>query len=155
MKAQFKAARAVLPLLSALSISCSKGQPTESRQASNGALGGKAPLTAGAQQTETTGVTDKELVLGEPAAFTGKSAGLGIELWRGATAAFSTANDAGGVQGRRVRLVLRDDGYDAEKAASAVNCTSGHSIRALSRGNSQPSISAKRFSRNAICTDSS
>jgi ABC-type branched-subunit amino acid transport system substrate-binding protein len=67
-----------------------------------------------------SGVTDKEVVLGEPAAFSGPSAGLGVEMWRGATAAFAEANAAGGVHGRTVRLAVADDAYDAEKAATAV-----------------------------------
>lgn len=67
-----------------------------------------------------TGVTDSKILLGQPAAFTGPSAGLGIEMWRGASAAFAAANDAGGVYGRKVQLVLADDAYDAEKAAPAV-----------------------------------
>jgi ABC-type branched-subunit amino acid transport system substrate-binding protein len=66
------------------------------------------------------GVTDAEIVLGESAAFSGPSAGLGVEMWRGATAAFSAANERGGVSGRKIRLVLADDAYDAEKAAPAV-----------------------------------
>ena len=65
------------------------------------------------------GVTDHEVVLGQPAAFSGPSAGLGTELWRGAEAAFAEANAKGGVHGRRVRLLVADDAYDAEKAAQA------------------------------------
>src|SRR4051812_40863808 len=65
------------------------------------------------------GITATEILLGEPAAFNGPSAGLGVEMWRGATAAFSAANDAGGVHGRRIRLVVADDGYEAERAALA------------------------------------
>jgi branched-chain amino acid transport system substrate-binding protein len=71
-------------------------------------------------QGEETGVYADRVVLGEPAAFSGPSAGLGIEMWRGASAAFAAANARGGVYGRRVDLVVRDDGYDAEKAAPAV-----------------------------------
>jgi ABC-type branched-subunit amino acid transport system substrate-binding protein len=66
------------------------------------------------------GVTDKEVVLGQAAAFSGPSAGLGVEMWRGATAAFAEANASGGVNGRTVRLVTADDAYDSEKAAIAV-----------------------------------
>jgi ABC-type branched-subunit amino acid transport system substrate-binding protein len=66
------------------------------------------------------GVSDTEIVLGEPAAFSGPSAGLGIEQWRGAAAAFRERNEAGGVGGRKLRLVLADDGYEAERAAPAV-----------------------------------
>lgn len=51
-------------------------------------------LPVGARAAET-GVTDKEVVLGQPAAFSGPSAGLGVEMWRGATAAFAEANAAG------------------------------------------------------------
>ena len=76
-------------------------------------------LPVGARAAEP-GVTDKEVVLGQPAAFSGPSAGLGVEMWRGATAAFAEANAAGGVNGRTVRLAVADDAYDAEKAAIAV-----------------------------------
>ena len=79
-----------------------------------------APAAGAAHQGPTTGVSDTEIVVGEPAAFTGPSAGLGIEMWRGATAAFSEVNAAGGVAGRKIRLVVADDAYDAEKAAPAV-----------------------------------
>ncbi|HVE86628.1 MAG TPA: ABC transporter substrate-binding protein [Myxococcales bacterium] len=65
------------------------------------------------------GVTDTSVRVGERSAFSGPSAGLGIELWRGAQAAFLAANDAGGVHGRRIEYVVADDGYDAEKAAPA------------------------------------
>src|SRR5579871_21323 len=66
------------------------------------------------------GVSDTEVVLGQPAAFTGPSAGLGVEMWRGATAAFAEASAAGGVHGRAIRLAVADDAYDADKAALAV-----------------------------------
>jgi branched-chain amino acid transport system substrate-binding protein len=64
------------------------------------------------------GVTDTEIRIGMNAAFTGPSAGLGIEMWRGANAAFLEANAAGGVHGRTISLVLADDGYDAERTAA-------------------------------------
>src|SRR5689334_23242715 len=50
------------------------------------------------------GVTATEVTLGEPAAFSGPSAGLGTEMWRGAAAAFLESAAAGGVHGRKVRL---------------------------------------------------
>jgi len=79
-----------------------------------------APIAALGPQSATTGVTDTEIMIGEPAPFTGPSAGLGVEFWRGASAAFSEINDKGGVAGRRIRLVVADDGYDAERAAPAI-----------------------------------
>lgn len=77
-------------------------------------------LAAHAANAADPGVTDQELVIGQPAAFSGPSAGLGIEMWRGASAAFAEANAAGGVHGRKLRLAVADDAYDAEKAAVAV-----------------------------------
>jgi branched-chain amino acid transport system substrate-binding protein len=86
------------------------------------------------------GVTDTEVVLGQPAAFSGPSAGLGVEMWRGATAAFTEANQRG-VNGRRIRLVLADDGYEADKAAGAVaELIRGHGVFALFGGVGTPTI---------------
>jgi len=88
-----------------------------------------------------TGVTDTRVVLGQPAAFTGPSAGLGIEMWRGATAAFSTVNDAGGVEGRKVQLVLADDAYEADRALPAVSqLLNGDHVFALFGGVGTPTI---------------
>src|SRR5579862_21229 len=66
------------------------------------------------------GVTDQFVIVGLPAVFSGPSAGLGVEVWRGVSAAFSAANEAGGVNGHKVALSLSDDGYDAERALAAV-----------------------------------
>ena len=57
------------------------------------------------------GVTDTEIVLGMSAAFSGPSRGLGIELYRGATAYFDHVNEQGGIAGRNVVLKTYDDGY--------------------------------------------
>ena len=50
-------------------------------------------------------------VLGMSAAFTGPSRGLGIELYRGAVAAFAQLNEQGGINGKPVALETLDDGY--------------------------------------------
>ena len=59
------------------------------------------------------------IVLGERSAFSGPSAGLGVEVWRGEFAALSTVNDAGGVEGKKIRLVLVDDRYEPDAAVVA------------------------------------
>lgn len=66
------------------------------------------------------GVTADQIVIGQSAAFSGPSVALGIEMWRGVFAAFEVANSAGGVHGRRIKLALADDGYEAERAAPAL-----------------------------------
>ena len=76
-------------------------------------------LTCAGAALADPGVSATEVVLGQPAAFSGPSAGLGVEMWRGASAAFAEANDAGGVHGRKVRIVAADDALNPEQAAPA------------------------------------
>ncbi len=53
-----------------------------------------------------------DIVLGMSAPFSGPSRGLGIELYRGARAYFDHVNAEGGVEGRKIRILALDDGYD-------------------------------------------
>ena len=62
------------------------------------------------------GVSENEFILGMSAAFSGPSRGLGIELYRGASAYFEHVNRAGGIGGRRIRLKIYDDGYQPDPA---------------------------------------
>ncbi len=62
----------------------------------------------------SSGVTDTEIVLGVSAAFSGPSRGLGIELYRGASAYFTHINQQGGISGRKVVLKTYDDGYQPD-----------------------------------------
>jgi branched-chain amino acid transport system substrate-binding protein len=58
------------------------------------------------------GVTDTEIVLGVSSSFKGNNASLGTELYRGYMACFARVNAGGGVNGRRIRVIAYDDGYD-------------------------------------------
>jgi ABC-type branched-subunit amino acid transport system substrate-binding protein len=66
------------------------------------------------------GVSDREIVIGQFAAMTGPAAQLGQRMQLGMQAYFSSVNAQGGVNGRAIKLVTRDDGYEPEKAAAAV-----------------------------------
>lgn len=57
-----------------------------------------------------------ELVLGMSAAFTGASANLGLELYRGSMAYLNHVNANGGVNGVAIRVQAYDDAYDPDKA---------------------------------------
>ncbi|HLA79024.1 MAG TPA: ABC transporter substrate-binding protein [Vicinamibacteria bacterium] len=105
-----------------------------------GYLAGAALLCSALSTYAETGVTPEKVVLGQPAAFSGPSAGLGVEMWRGAWAAFQEANDAGGVHGRKIQLVLADDAYDAERAAPAVTELVRARVFALFGGVGTPTI---------------
>lgn len=76
-------------------------------------------LTAPAHAADM-GVTDREILVGQFAAQTGPAAELGKRMQLGMLAHFNAVNAAGGINGRAIRLVSRDDGYEPEKAAAAV-----------------------------------
>jgi ABC-type branched-subunit amino acid transport system substrate-binding protein len=67
-----------------------------------------------------TGVTDREVLVGQFAAFSGPAAELGQRMRVGIEAHFKAVNAAGGVNGRQLKLVTRDDGYEPEKSKAAV-----------------------------------
>lgn len=66
------------------------------------------------------GVSEREIVIGQFAALTGPAAQLGLRMQAGIKAQFDAVNKSGGVNGRQIKLVSRDDGYEPEKAAQAV-----------------------------------
>jgi branched-chain amino acid transport system substrate-binding protein len=67
-----------------------------------------------------TGVTDTEIRIGQFAAQTGPAAELGKRMQLGILAHFNSVNATGGINGRKLKLISRDDGYEPEKAAAAV-----------------------------------
>ena len=82
------------------------------------AFGLAAPWLPVRAATAVGGVSREEFILGTSAAFSGPSRGLGIELYRGATAYFEHVNRAGGIGGRRIRLKIYDDGYQPDPAVT-------------------------------------
>ena len=65
------------------------------------------------------GVSATEIRLGMANAQTGPAAGLGTGMKAGASAYFARVNAAGGVNGRKIELVVKDDGYETARTASA------------------------------------
>ncbi len=66
------------------------------------------------------GVSEREVSIGQFAAITGPAAQLGLRMQAGIKAQFDAVNKAGGINGRQIKLVTRDDGYEPEKSAQAV-----------------------------------
>jgi branched-chain amino acid transport system substrate-binding protein len=75
------------------------------------------PLSA----QNTPGVTDKEILIGSCSALEGPSHFLGTETVAGAKAYFAMINDAGGVDGRKLKLLAYDDSYDPAKTEACFN----------------------------------
>ena len=71
-----------------------------------------SPLHARAE----TGVTSDAILFGQVAALEGPSSALGQGMRQGILAAFAEINAKGGVYGRKLHLVSRDDGYDPDRS---------------------------------------
>lgn len=56
------------------------------------------------------------IILGQSCALSGPAKDLGLEMRAGLLAAFSKINDEGGIKGRDVILLSRDDGYEPDRA---------------------------------------
>jgi branched-chain amino acid transport system substrate-binding protein len=79
----------------------------------------------------TTGVTDREILIGSCAALEGPSHFLGTETVTGAKAYFAMVNDAGGVDGRKLKLISYDDSYDPAKTEACFNRVMEQKVFAL------------------------
>ncbi len=62
------------------------------------------------------GITDTQILFGQTAAIGGPARKLGIGMRDGILAAFKEVNSKGGIHGRKLRLITKDDGYDPDKA---------------------------------------
>jgi ABC-type branched-subunit amino acid transport system substrate-binding protein len=76
-----------------------------------------AALPVAAQQQ---GVTDTEIVLGDILPLTGPPALLGVAHNLGVKVAVAEANAAGGINGRKLRLISEDDGYVPSRTIQGV-----------------------------------
>jgi branched-chain amino acid transport system substrate-binding protein len=79
----------------------------------------QASLSPNSQEPRNSfrGVTDSEVRFGISAPFSGAAKELGQNMRLGIEAAFRVANASGGVQGRQLRLIAADDGYEPARTA--------------------------------------
>ena len=76
-------------------------------------------LLSGATAAAQQGVTDTEIVIGGSNSFSGPLAYTGEQATRyGVDLYLKVVNDAGGVNGRKVRSVYYDDGYKPQEAVA-------------------------------------
>jgi len=73
------------------------------------------PLRASAEEV---GVSSSTILFGQAAALEGPSSALGQGMRQGILAAFAEINARGGVHGRKLELISRDDGYDPDRSAA-------------------------------------
>ena len=76
-------------------------------------------LMANASSGAEPGVTDKTIKIGAYNALTGPIPLTGKQMPTGWLAAVKAINDAGGINGRRIELIVEDDGYEPSRAMAA------------------------------------
>jgi branched-chain amino acid transport system substrate-binding protein len=82
-----------------------------------------APQTSAqtsAHDNAVQGVSEKEILFGMAAPFSGASRELGRQMQIGVETAFNQINDAGGENGRLLRLMTADDGYEPTRTADVM-----------------------------------
>jgi ABC-type branched-subunit amino acid transport system substrate-binding protein len=77
-----------------------------------------AAAAAPAASAGEVGVGPDRILFGQAAALEGPSSALGRGMRQGILAAFAEVNASGGVHGRRLELISRDDGYDPDRSAA-------------------------------------
>jgi len=75
--------------------------------------------TARPAAADEVGVSSDAILFGQAAALGGPSSALGQGMRQGILAAFTETNAKGGVHGRRLELISRDDGYDPDRSVDA------------------------------------
>jgi branched-chain amino acid transport system substrate-binding protein len=82
-----------------------------------------ALLTAGiaGAAAQTHGVTPTEIVMGMHTDLSGVAATYGVSSSNGVKMRFDEANAAGGINGRKLKLIVEDQGYQVPKAVQACN----------------------------------
>jgi branched-chain amino acid transport system substrate-binding protein len=84
------------------------------------ALAATMGIAAGAS-AQTRGVTQGEIVLGMPTDLSGPAATYGVSSSNAVKMRIDEINAAGGIHGRKLRVVVEDHGYQVPKAVQACN----------------------------------
>jgi ABC-type branched-subunit amino acid transport system substrate-binding protein len=69
-----------------------------------------------AAKSDEAGVSADAILFGQAAALQGPSSALGQRMRQGIVAAFTEINAKGGVHGRKLQLISRDDGYEPDRS---------------------------------------
>ena len=76
-------------------------------------------LSATLASAQTQGVTKNEIVLGSIQDLSGPIAGFGKQVRNGMQLAVEELNEQGGINGRKIKLIVEDHAYDPKKAVLA------------------------------------
>jgi hypothetical protein len=88
--------------------------------ASVGTPGPASPFAQANWNIPMRGVTNTEIRFGLAAPFSGPAKELGHQMKLGIESAFNSVDEHGGIDGRQLRLVTADDGYEPARTADAM-----------------------------------
>jgi ABC-type branched-subunit amino acid transport system substrate-binding protein len=91
------------------------------------------------------GVTDDKIVLGVTQPLTGPAAGWGIAITGGMKAWAEHINDQGGIHGRKIELLIKDDGYNPARAVANLQGMKNKIFAVVAQLGSAPCNAAKDF----------
>src|SRR3979411_2845477 len=94
--------------------------PTSSAPSSFAPAAATAPTAPVSVGPAVRGVTDREIRFGMAAPFSGSAKELGRQMKLGIDTAFNRVNEAGGVEGRMLKLIAADDGYEPSRTPDAM-----------------------------------
>ncbi|MGE0573904.1 MAG: ABC transporter substrate-binding protein [Reyranella sp.] len=80
-----------------------------------------AATLAAAASAQTRGVTATEVVFGMPTDLSGPAATYGVSSSNGVKMRFDEVNEAGGINGRKLKVIVEDQAYQVPKAVQACN----------------------------------
>ncbi|WP_309681631.1 ABC transporter substrate-binding protein [Polaromonas sp.] len=83
------------------------------------ALACAASLCAPLAQAQSQGISKTEITLGSIQDLSGPLAGFGKQIRNGMTLRVNELNEQGGINGRKIKLIVEDSGYDPKKAVLA------------------------------------
>lgn len=83
------------------------------------ALASAAAFSAAPALAQSQGVSKTEITLGSIQDLSGPLAGFGKQIRNGMTLRVDELNEQGGINGRKVKLIVEDSGYDPKKAVLA------------------------------------
>jgi len=76
-------------------------------------------MTIGANAAAVPGITDNQVTIGAFQDQSGAAAVVGINMRKGMEAYFNWVNAQGGVNGRKIKFIVEDDGFQAARAIAA------------------------------------
>jgi branched-chain amino acid transport system substrate-binding protein len=79
-----------------------------------------AAIVATAAVAAEVGVTDDTILIGAHGPISGGATFLGLGARAGAELAYKEINDAGGINGRKLKMIFEDDGFSPSRALAAV-----------------------------------